>query len=73
MPQAIIATYEKGVFKPSQRVDLKEHQRVKITISPLEEDISADLLARVAEQGMGFDFLKDQREDIYSVTDGEQV
>jgi predicted DNA-binding antitoxin AbrB/MazE fold protein len=73
MAQAIIATYEKGVFKPSQKVDLKERQKVKITISPIEEDLSTDLLARVAEQGKGFDFLKDQREDIYSVTDGEQV
>ena len=73
MPQAIIATYEKGVFKPSQRVDLKEYQKVKITISPFEEDLSADLLARVAEQGKRFDFLMDQREDIYSLSDGEEV
>ncbi len=52
---------------------MKEYQKVKITISPLEEDVSVDLLARVAEQGKSFDFLKDQREDIYSLSDGEEV
>lgn len=73
MAQAIIATYENGVLKPSQKVNLKEHQKVKITISPIEEEFSANLLAKLAEQGKGFDFLKDQKEDIYSLSDGEEV
>lgn len=73
MSQTIIATYEKGVFKPSQDVDLKEHQKVKIVISPIEEELSTYLIAKLAEEGKSFDFLKGQGEDIYSVGDGEEV
>jgi len=73
MSQTIIAVYEKGIFKPSQRVNLKEHQKVKITILPLDEELPNYLISKLAEEGKSFDFLKDQREDIYSVTDGEEV
>ena len=33
MPKIIEAVYEKGVFKPLQKVDLKEGEKVKISVS----------------------------------------
>ncbi len=33
MGKAIEAIYEKGVFKPLEKVDLKDGERVRITIS----------------------------------------
>ena len=33
MPKVIDAVYEKGVFKPLEKVDLPEHKRIKIILS----------------------------------------
>ncbi|MBW3538881.1 MAG: antitoxin family protein [Planctomycetes bacterium] len=34
MPITIEAIYEDGVFKPAQSLDLKDRQRVRITVHP---------------------------------------
>jgi len=34
MPKVIQAIYENGVFKPMGKVDLPEHQRVEINVTP---------------------------------------
>ncbi len=38
MTKTIEAVYEKGVFKPLRKVKFHEHERVKLTISPAEQD-----------------------------------
>ena len=37
MPKVIDAIFENGVFKPLQRVEVKEHEKVSIKIIPLNE------------------------------------
>ncbi len=71
MRKHIDAVYEDGVFKPLGKVNVKEHEKFKITYSPLEEDSSL-LFLQVAEEGESFDFLQDKGEDIYSLNDGEE-
>jgi len=59
MPKIIEAIYENGVFKPLQKVDLKEGERVKIKVEKslydvvlkyrkyfesVEEDLTSELL-----------------------------
>jgi predicted DNA-binding antitoxin AbrB/MazE fold protein len=39
MTQTITATFENGVLKPTQPLDLPEHAQVQITIGPLESDL----------------------------------
>jgi predicted DNA-binding antitoxin AbrB/MazE fold protein len=36
MPKTIEAIYENGVFKPLEKIDLKEHQKVEIIIEKAE-------------------------------------
>lgn len=70
--RTIEAVFEDGVFRPLSAVRLPEHQRVSLVVT-VPDDLPASLLARVAEQGKGFDFLADPREDLYSSEDGEPV
>lgn len=70
---AIEAVFENGVFRPLVEVKLAEHQRVSLVINVPEDDLPADILARVAESGSSFAFLANQAEDIYSPDDGESV
>lgn len=37
MPKSIEAIYENGVFKPIQKIDMKEHERVEIKILSKDE------------------------------------
>ncbi len=41
MPKIIEAIYENGVFKPLQKVDLKEGERVKIRVEIDKKEILA--------------------------------
>jgi predicted DNA-binding antitoxin AbrB/MazE fold protein len=38
MIQITAATFEDGVFKPDQRLDLPLHARVRLVVEPLPED-----------------------------------
>ncbi len=38
MTKTVDAIYEKGVFKPLKKVKYHEHERVKLTISPADQD-----------------------------------
>ncbi len=40
MQKTIEAIYEEGVFKPLRKVKFHEHERVKLTISTIEQDES---------------------------------
>jgi predicted DNA-binding antitoxin AbrB/MazE fold protein len=70
MAKVIHAIFEDGVFRPVEKISLPEHQEVEIII---EEDIPTNLIAIVAERIGSFDFLADDIEDIYSITDGEPI
>ena len=70
--RVIQAVFEKGVFRPLVDVRLPEHQRVSIMVT-VEDDLTTELLARVAEEGGSFAFLDDPAEDVYSLDDGEAV
>jgi len=37
MSKTIEAIYEDGVFKPLQKIDIKEHERVEIRVLPKDE------------------------------------
>ncbi|AIG99201.1 antitoxin family protein [Archaeoglobus fulgidus] len=49
MPKIIEAVYENGVFKPLQKVDLKEGERVKIKLELKVEPIDLGELVSVEE------------------------
>ena len=70
--QAIEAVFEDGVFRPLGKIRLPEHQRVSIVVT-VQDDLPAELLARVVENGGSFAFLADQAEDLYSPDDGEAI
>jgi predicted DNA-binding antitoxin AbrB/MazE fold protein len=38
MFQVITTTFEDGVPKPTERLDLRPHSRVRLTVEPLEQD-----------------------------------
>ena len=70
MSKVIHAVFEKGVFRPIEKISLPENQEVKIIIY---EDTPTKSIAVVAEMGGGFDFLAEEREDIYNIGDGETI
>ena len=42
MTQTITATFENGVLKPAQALDLPEHAQVRITIEPLQSELQKE-------------------------------
>lgn len=70
---AIRAIFENGVLRPLNRVDLSEHQEVRIVILSEGEDIPAKTIAELGKSGNSFDFLAAPGEDIYSSQDGEPI
>ena len=71
MTPLIPATYEHGIFRPVTPVQLPEHLRVILAVSPAEDDVPTILLDRLAEHSQSFSFLNDPREDLYTPMDGE--
>ena len=67
----IEAIYEAGHLKPLERLPLREHQHVWVTI--LSDELSAQQLAQLAAQSPSFQFLADPKEDLYSPQDGQPV
>lgn len=39
MSRAVEAIFEKGVLKPLEKIDLKEHQKVEIVVKPKESAV----------------------------------
>lgn len=70
--KAIEAVFEDGVFRPLVEIKFPEHQRVSLVLT-VEDDLPAELLAMVAENGGSFAFLANHAEDLYSLDDGEAV
>lgn len=71
MMPVVPATYEHGSFKPLTPVQLPEHFRVILVVSPAGDEVPTILLDRLAEHSQSFAFLNDPREDLYTPSDGE--
>ena len=70
--KTIRAIFRDGTFKPLDPVDLPENTRLTVALLD-SDDLSADAIAELASKVKSFDFLNDQREDIYTQADGEAV
>jgi predicted DNA-binding antitoxin AbrB/MazE fold protein len=73
MARTLKVTYEKGVLKPMDRVDLAEHEQVEIIILEHHDDLPAAAIAALALGDKSFEFLADPGEDVYTTEDGEPV
>ena len=58
MPRTIEAIYENGVFKPLKKIQLNEHQKVKLTILT-EEEIDSATKTALSIIGIGKSSFKD--------------
>jgi predicted DNA-binding antitoxin AbrB/MazE fold protein len=63
MPKIIEAIYENGVFKPLQKVDLKEGERVKILLKKI--DVEKFVMARLSEEKIRELERRFEDEDLY--------
>lgn len=70
MAKTIPAIYEKGVFKPVEKINLPEKQPVEAVVP---DEMPALYIAALAEKGGSFDFLNNPDENIYTLNDGEPV
>ena len=73
MTKLLQAVYEHGTIKPDIHLDLAEHQKVLVAVVIADGDPSGLLIAHTAQKSKSFDFLNDPREDIYSISDGDDV
>lgn len=70
MWRTIHAIFENGVFRPADKVNLREHEKVELVV---RTDTETAGLAQVAENSGAFDYLSEPEEDIYNITDGQPV
>ena len=64
------AIYEDGVLRPLEQLALVEHERVRITVEPLDDDIDHEFIARCRADLAGLDrlpTLKEAQERLRSV------
>jgi predicted DNA-binding antitoxin AbrB/MazE fold protein len=61
MPRTIEAIYENGVFKPLKKIQLNEHQKVKLTILT-EGEIDSATKTALSIIGIGKSSFKDTAE-----------
>src|SRR5207248_2821267 len=50
MTQTIEAVYEQGVFKPLERVKLKDGEKVKLSIEQKQQKLATDEMLRLAQK-----------------------
>jgi predicted DNA-binding antitoxin AbrB/MazE fold protein len=67
MVHTITATFEDGVLKPSQPLDLPEHAQVRLTVEPLDTELTTedrlaalDNLMRLAKSHPGPHLTRDE-------------
>ncbi len=73
MTKLLPAIYEHGGFKPLNHLRLPEHQRVLLAVIISQDDFPSLLLSKIAEESESFGFLSNPDEDIYALSDGEEV
>jgi len=64
MTASVTAVYEKGIFKPMGKVNLKEHEKVKLIIKPTELTGSAGI-AVMSESSLKKDWLKTEEDEAW--------
>ncbi len=69
----IRAIYERGILKLTKKLKLREHQPVLVDVYPLEDDLPASTIAKLARKSKSFEFLENLSEDIYSLKDGKPL
>lgn len=70
--RTIRAVFREGSIKPVEPLDLPENTPLRVTLLN-DDDLPADSIAELASAGRAFDFLSDDREDLYDESDGEAV
>ncbi|KUJ94067.1 MULTISPECIES: antitoxin family protein [Archaeoglobus] len=60
MPKIIEAVYENGVFKPLQKVDLKEGEKIRLRIEEGIADVIKEF-SRKVDQDVLEEFLRERR------------
>lgn len=68
----IRAIFRDGSLIPLDPVDWPENTRLTVALLDAD-DLSPEALTELAAKGGTLDFLGDEREDIYSESDGEAV
>ena len=71
MTPLIPARFEDGAFRPLKPVRLPEHSPVVLAVSLNDDDLPTICLNRLAEESASFGFLANDREDLYTLSDGE--
>ena len=69
----IRAIYERGMLKLTKKLNLKEHQPVFVDVYPLDDDLPASGIVQLSCKSKSFQFLKNTKEDIYSLQDGKPL
>jgi len=64
MPEVIECVYEDGVLKPSERIDLKEKTKVRVTIKP-KLNLRDFVMAKLPEEKIRELEERFESEDIY--------
>jgi len=49
MPITIEAVYENGMLKPAQPLPLKEHEKVRLTVEPVQPSLAERIVALARE------------------------
>ena len=63
MTASVTAVYEKGIFKPLEKVNLKEHQKVRLTV---KESLTGNAgLAVMSESSLKKDWLKTEEDETW--------
>ncbi len=62
MSTRVEAIYEDGVLRPVTRLGLMEHERVTITVEPLDDDLDHEYVARCRAELAGLDRLPTLKE-----------
>ena len=73
MTKLLPAIYERGKLKLLKPVGLPEHQKVLIAIAISNDEIPAMFISKLAEKSDTVQFLSNPQEDIYSLSDGEEI
>lgn len=55
MAVSITAVYERGVFRPLEKLDLPEHQKFQITIKPVPKETPVKVEPQTLADVLGFD------------------
>ena len=63
MTASVTAVYEKGIFKPLEKVNLKEHRKVELTV---KESLTGNAgLAVMSESSLKKDWLKTEEDETW--------